>query len=212
LCRIHEAQTPALPIFNLQISTDIPRKEAPAIRSFEKHGGALPKTCRAKKWRFAMDNRITVLYVDDNPKSSRLLTSVLEECGFRVITRNDPIEALALCRRTYFDLALLDYEMPSMTGARLAREIKHLMPEIPVVLISGRLTLPPEELEFVDSHFGFGTSLDDLLWTMRILVPPQVVVSAHEHSEFHLPIPHQSHSRQDREDGNETAMRWADST
>jgi CheY-like chemotaxis protein len=40
-----------------------------------------------------MENRTTVFYVDDNPKSSRLLTSVLEECGFRVITKNDPIEA-----------------------------------------------------------------------------------------------------------------------
>jgi hypothetical protein len=27
----------------------------------------------------------------------------------------------------------------------------------------------------VDAHFGFGTALDDLLWTMRILVRPQVV-------------------------------------
>jgi len=28
-----------------------------------------------------MENRTTVLYVDDNPKSSRLLTSVLENAG-----------------------------------------------------------------------------------------------------------------------------------
>jgi CheY-like chemotaxis protein len=58
-----------------------------------------------------MDNRTTVFYVDDNPKSSQLLTSVLEECGFKVIAKNDPVEALALCQRTCFDLALLDYEM-----------------------------------------------------------------------------------------------------
>ncbi|MGA2981140.1 MAG: response regulator [Terriglobales bacterium] len=121
-----------------------------------------------------MENRTTVFYVDDNPKSSRLLSSVLEECGFRVITKNDPIEALALCKRTYFDLALLDYEMPQMSGAKLAQEIKYLVPDVPVVLISGRASLPPSELAFVDAHFGFGTVLDDLLWTMRILVQPKV--------------------------------------
>src|SRR5580658_61784 len=109
--------------------------------------------------RFVMENRTTVFYVDDNPKSSRLLTSVLEECGFRVITKNDPLEALALCKRTYFDLALLDYEMPVMSGAKLAQEIKYLVPDVPVILISGRSTLPPAELAFVDAHFGFGTSL-----------------------------------------------------
>ena len=74
-----------------------------------------------------MRHRTTLFYVDDNPKSSRLLTSVLEECGFRVIARNNPIEALAQCQSTCFDLALLDYEMPLMSGSRLAREIKILV-------------------------------------------------------------------------------------
>jgi CheY-like chemotaxis protein len=121
-----------------------------------------------------MEHRTTVFYVDDNPKSSRLLTSVLEECGFRVIAKNDPLEALSLSKRTYFDLALIDYEMPVMSGAKLAQEIKYLVPDVPVVLLSGRTTLPSTELAFVDAHFGFGTSLDDLLWTMRILTPPKV--------------------------------------
>jgi CheY-like chemotaxis protein len=120
-----------------------------------------------------MENRTTVLYVDDNPKSSRLLTSVLEECGFQMITMNDPIEALALCKSANFDLALLDYEMPAMSGSELAEEIKFLVPDIPVVLLSGRQSLPKPKLAFVDAHFGFGTSLDDLLWTMRILVRPK---------------------------------------
>ena len=141
-----------------------------------------------------MDDRTTVFYVDDNPKSSRLLSSVLEECGFRVITKNDPIEALALCKRTYFDVALLDYEMPQMSGSKLAQEIKYLVPDVPVVLISGRTTLPSAELAFVDAHFGFGTSLDDLLWTMRILAHPKVV-TMHEHLA-----------------GQREMTRWADST
>jgi len=136
-----------------------------------------------------MEKRTTVFYVDDNPKSSRLLTSVLEECGFRVITKNDPSEALALCRRTYFD-----YEMPKMSGAQLAQEIKYLVPDVPVVLISGRTTLPSEELAFVDAHFGFGTSLDDLLWTMRILTQPKMT-AMHAHAA-----------------GPREMTRWADST
>lgn len=160
-----------------------------------------------------MDTRTTLLYVDDNPKSSRLLSSVLEECGFRVISKTDPTEALALCRRASFDLALLDYEMPAMSGARLAREIKYLMPEVPVVLISGRTAIPEPELEFVDAHFGFGTSLDDLLWTMRILVPPRVVVSPHgSNSERALQGRHKGHAHQNQDGGGVTAMRWADST
>jgi CheY-like chemotaxis protein len=123
-----------------------------------------------------MENRTIVLYVDDNPKSSRLLTSVLEECGFRIITINDPAEALGLCRKMSFDIALLDYDMPGITGAQLAEEIKFLMPSLPVVMISGCANLPPTELVFVDAHFGLGTCLDDLLWTMRVLAAPPTIV------------------------------------
>jgi len=152
-----------------------------------------------------MDTRTNILYVDDNPRTSRLLAGVLEQCHFRVIAKNDPAEALALCRRCSFDLALLDYEMPAMSGARLAREIKFLIPDLPVVLISGRTEIPSPELEFVDAHFGFGTSLDDLLWTMRILATPKVFVPEHrqtaEGDVRHIPDPPRI-----------MESRWSDST
>ncbi|MGB9233987.1 MAG: response regulator [Terriglobales bacterium] len=153
-----------------------------------------------------MDSRTTVLYVDDNPRSSRLLAGVLEQCGFRIIAKNDPAEALDLCRRSSFDLALLDYEMPAISGSCLAREIKLLMPDLPVVLISGRTGLPAPELEFVDAHFGFGTSLDDLLWTMRILVTPKVAVQDRQHvpGDRHFPDAHDSSRLME--------SRWSDST
>ncbi len=154
-----------------------------------------------------MENRTTVLYVDDNPKSSRLLSSVLEECGFRVIAKNDPLEALALCKRTYFDLALLDYEMPQMSGSRLAQEVKYLVPDVPVVLISGRISLPSSELAFVDAHIGFGTSLDDLLWSMRILTKPKVFTMAE-----HLPGPIAGHLSGSHFAIKREMTRWADST
>jgi CheY-like chemotaxis protein len=141
-----------------------------------------------------METRTTVFYVDDNPKSSRLLTSVLEDSGFRVIAKNDPLEALALCQKTNFDLALLDYEMPTLSGSTLAQEIKYLVPDVPVVLISARSTLPATDMAFVDAHFGFGTSLDDLLWAMRILTRPKVVAI------------------QDYPTGQREMTRWADST
>jgi len=121
----------------------------------------------------------TVLYVDDNPKSSRLLASVLEGCEFRVITAQDPAEALELCKRTPLDLALVDYDMPQMTGSQLAREIKFMKPDIPVVMISGCADLPSTELAFVDAHFGLGTCLDDLIWSMRVLAAPSPLVVRH---------------------------------
>src|SRR5260370_18370989 len=111
----------------------------------------------------------TMFYVDDNARSRGLLSSVLAECGFEVITAANPVDALQRCRELLFDLALLDYQMPSLTGSKLAQKIKFFAPHIPVVLISDHTVLPASEWMFVDAHFGHGTSLDDLVETMRRL-------------------------------------------
>jgi CheY-like chemotaxis protein len=112
----------------------------------------------------------TVFYVDDNPKAQRLLGSVLTASGFRVITASDPLEARARWKGFRFDLALLDYRMPFLSGSQLAKEIKSLAPNVPIVLISGDTALAASELLFVDAHFGRDTVLDDLLGTMWSLV------------------------------------------
>ena len=95
-----------------------------------------------------------------------------------------------------------------MSGSKLAQEIKYLVPDAPVVLISGRTALPATELVFVDAHFGFATSLDDLLWTIRILVQPKLVAlspQATNHRETNRQITnHRPGSREMRQ--------WADST
>jgi CheY-like chemotaxis protein len=136
------------------------------------------------------DEATIVFYVDDNAKSRTLLTSILRESGFEVITASDPLEALGVCKEISFDLALLDQQMPKMTGSQLAQEIKFLTPDIPIVLISGKGALPPTELAFVDAHFGSGTTLDELLDGLRTLVRPK------------LPLLRVSRSN----------VRWADST
>jgi CheY-like chemotaxis protein len=122
------------------------------------------------EWGRVMVNRGTIFYVDDNPKARRLLTSVIKSNGFEVISSGGPIEALSRIRKSSFDLALLDYQMPHLTGAELAQKIKSAKPNVPVVLISGFSALPPFELTFVDAHVGRGATLDELLDTMRNLI------------------------------------------
>jgi CheY-like chemotaxis protein len=112
----------------------------------------------------------TVFYVDDNPKAQRLLGDVLTVCGFRVITVSDSLEARASWKRLRFDLALLDYRMPFLSGSQLAQEIKSSAPNVPIVLISGYTALAAAELLYVDAHFGRDTVLDDLVGTMWSLV------------------------------------------
>ena len=114
-------------------------------------------------------NQRTVFYMDDNPKSLRLLTSVLEGCGYKVVTACNAGDAFEQIEQTTFDLVLLAYRLPRMISLKLAREIKRLSPGTPVVLISGYALFAPEELSYVDVYVGKGATLDSLLTTIRSL-------------------------------------------
>jgi len=111
-----------------------------------------------------------VLYVNDNLRSIRFLTAVLEKCGFDVITVKGPFEAVEVCRHRTIDLALLDYDMPVMTGSQLAEELKFLLPDVSVVLLAGHASVSQSELVFMDGYFGPNTTLVDLIENLRALL------------------------------------------
>lgn len=113
--------------------------------------------------------KASIFYVDDNPKSRLLLASILKELGFNVIAVEDPLDALEMIEGAVFDLVLLDYQMPKMTGARLAREIKGMFPDVPIVMISGHSALPATELTYVDAYCGKGATLDELISVIHTL-------------------------------------------
>ena len=116
-----------------------------------------------------MDNNASVLYVENNPRSGRLLARLLEDCEFDVVRSCEPMPALELCTTDAFGVVLVEYKLPLMTGGQLAERIKRLRPDLPVVMISGFASLPLSELMYVDAHFGSCTSFDDLLQRMRML-------------------------------------------
>ncbi len=117
-----------------------------------------------------MNMRSSVLYVNENLKSLRLMASILEDSGFMVQTATTPWEAIELIHTDSFALALLNYQLPEMTGAQLAQEIRALDPALPIVLLSGQGSIPAGELVYVDAHIGRGSSIEDLTHAMRELM------------------------------------------
>jgi CheY-like chemotaxis protein len=81
----------------------------------------------------------TVLVVDDEHFVRTIVRQMLETIGFTVETAYDGQEAVKLVRRnpTGVQLVLLDLTMPHMNGESAFREIRHVAPEVKVVLMSG---------------------------------------------------------------------------
>ena len=66
----------------------------------------------------------TVLLVEDEPINREIGLCLLEEAGFRVLTANDGLDALALAARPEVDLILMDVHMPRLYGQKATRRIR----------------------------------------------------------------------------------------
>jgi two-component system OmpR family response regulator len=64
-----------------------------------------------------------ILVVDDEPDNISVFSMGLEDEGFVVDTYNDPLEALSNFKPSFYDLLLIDINMPKMNGFELCTQI-----------------------------------------------------------------------------------------
>jgi CheY-like chemotaxis protein len=80
----------------------------------------------------------TVLLVEDNPEVAEASTSYLEELGYKVKWAADASSALLEIERDGIDIVCSDIVMPGkMDGVALARTIRAMNPEMPILLMTG---------------------------------------------------------------------------
>ena len=83
-----------------------------------------------------------VLIVDDEPIICQALKMILRYDGHRAETASGGAEAVAAVVAGSYDLVFLDYQMPGMTGEKVARAIKTKTPKSPIVFVTGHLPRP----------------------------------------------------------------------
>jgi two-component system, response regulator, stage 0 sporulation protein F len=83
-----------------------------------------------------------ILVVDDDPQVRAAIVRALEELGYQTGEAADGEAALAALRSSAPpSLVILDYVMPGMDGAEVAREIAAIDPDLPVVFSTGHAAL-----------------------------------------------------------------------
>jgi CheY-like chemotaxis protein len=81
----------------------------------------------------------TIVVVDDEAALRRSAGKLLERLGYRVLTAQDGLEALELCRAQDWrvDLVVADGQMPGLTGTELHEALRREAPGIRFLLASG---------------------------------------------------------------------------
>ncbi len=80
----------------------------------------------------------TILLADDSPLVGQTLYKFLATEGSCELCAQagDGNEAISLAKRCKPDLVILDLAMPKMNGLEAARELKKIMPAVPIILLT----------------------------------------------------------------------------
>lgn len=86
--------------------------------------------------KFYMKMSKKILVVDDEIKMQQTIREILETENYIVKTANDGLECLEIIKREFFDVILLDINLPFKNGLEVLNEIKILYPDIPVIMFT----------------------------------------------------------------------------
>ncbi len=107
---------------------------------FPVHRGAAPQAAAEQAESAASDwsGGGSVLLVEDEDMVRAVAERALGRAGFSVITARDGEEGLAaIAKGGEFDLIVSDVVMPGMDGPAMARAIRKVQPDLPVLFMSG---------------------------------------------------------------------------
>jgi DNA-binding NarL/FixJ family response regulator len=100
----------------------------------------------------------TVLLVEDDQSLRCLMASLLEEASYATVEVGSGEEALQVAAERRIDVALLDIELPGLSGYEVCRRLREqLGPSLPIMFVSGSRT------EALDRVAGLLIGADDYL-------------------------------------------------
>jgi CheY-like chemotaxis protein len=115
-----------------------------------------------------------LLLIDDNAVQAATRQTILKRAGYFVIAALNPQRALDQLQRNEFQqeisLVITDHFMPGMTGAEFVHSLRAMLPELPVLVISG---MEEVEEEYQGLHVSFRLKPllpDDLLSSVQQLL------------------------------------------
>lgn len=121
-----------------------------------------------------MDNRINILWVDDEIELLKGHIFFLEDKGYRVTGKTNGQDAIDTIEKGDYDIVFLDENMPGMSGLETLAKIKQAKPYIKAILIT-----KSEEENLMEE--AIGDKIDDYL--IKPVNPKQILLSVKKLTE-----------------------------
>lgn len=108
-----------------------------------------------------MEEKIKILYAEDNATAALIYTEILEEAGFDLTIAKDGNEAWQKYEAGTWDLLLLDMDLPGKDGHELIRLVREKGDQLPIVILSS-VNHNHALYEGADDYLVKGCSVDDV--------------------------------------------------
>ena len=86
-------------------------------------------------------NKIKLLFVDDEINFLQAIAERLELKGFEVIAASTGEEAVASAKKDLFDVAVVDFQMPGMDGTQVLKALKERHKFLEIIMLTGHATI-----------------------------------------------------------------------
>ena len=114
-----------------------------------------------------------ILCIDDADIALRIRKLLLGSEGYNVLTANSGEDGLELFKQNPVELVIADHFLSAKTGTEIAREMKELKPEVPILIVSAAIE-KPDGLEFADGFLAKGGEPSVLFDTIVRLLAPRL--------------------------------------
>lgn len=135
-----------------------------------------------------------ILAVDDEAVVLDSFRRILVLEGFSVDTVEHGPEALGLVQRNNYDFVFTDLKMPDMDGVEVVKAVKHLRPDVDVVVITGYGTIESavQTLQFGASEYVQKPFTADELadFARRLLIKREARLEAQRQPTIRVVAPH----------------------
>jgi DNA-binding NtrC family response regulator len=119
-------------------------------------------------------NRISLLIVDDEKGFVNVIANRLGRRGIDTTKALSGTEAIQTLRKKDFDVAVLDLKMEDMDGIEVLKILKKMVPEMPVIMLTGHGSERAAKEGIQYGAFDYLTKpceLDELIEKIREAVP-----------------------------------------
>lgn len=130
-----------------------------------------------------MDNKAKILYVEDDRTLGFITVENLERKGYKMFHCENGLEAWQLFKTMAFDICILDVMLPDLDGFALAKKIREVNQDIPILFVTAK-SLHEDKIEGLvlggDDYIVKPFSMEELILRIEIFLKRSRIIENRE--------------------------------